>query len=580
MDIEEIAVLTVKNEIVKYGDILVDYIDMKEKTPMWDGYIYVYKLNSKYKANKEFEGKIGVQVKGKTVTRLSKGNSKYSIEVDYLKAYQKDKKGVLLFVVEIIDYAHTKLFYANLLPVDLQEILKKVKKRQKKVTIDIKPIIERRSSSLKMICLNFLKNANKQLNVQIKNIDEIKEIKEIEIPVVGEKQYIEEYLFNNDIYSYAIDKITNEKIALPKLKELKKFSTNKMNVSINNRNYYKQVAFIKSKQEDYILYGKSTKIHLNKNQITFTIKGNVYERIHDIKFIIDLVQYKKITIDGDDIEIPLQMTNKKEIDYIENLKKDLVRLEQIEKLFEKFYVNFSIDLDELNNQDWRNLDLLLHINDGKASECIKESKLYNIQIANYKIAFIAILDNQNNITIYNYFSDLSNTMKMFYYSENKEEILVSPYISMKKRELIEYSNINIEVIKETFNSLDDREETIERYNLWMLEVLKAYDENFDDRLLDLAGYINDKIMDHRRTDVDIINKMQILKRKRPLGDDEKDILYELREKNNDVMIQCAIGILLNNKSDYERYFSKLDEKQKIEFKEFPIYDLITNLSEV
>lgn len=577
MDIEEIAVLAVKNEIVKYGDILVDYIDMKDKTPMWDGYIYVYKSNSKYKSTKEFEGKIGVQVKGKTVKKLSEGNSKYSIKVDYLKAYQKDKKGILLFVVEIIDYAHTKLFYANLLPVDLQEILKKVKEGQEKITIDIKPIKENSSSSLKMICLNFLKNANKQLSVQIKNIDEIKEIKEIEIPVVGEKQYIEEYLFNNDIYSYAIDKITNEKIALPKLKELKKFSTNKMNVSIDNRDYYKQVTFIKSKQEDYILYGKSTKIHLNKNLITFTIKGNVYERIHDIKFIIDLVRYKKITIDGDDIEIPLQMTNKKEVDYIENLKKDLVRLEQIEKLFEKFNVNFSIDLDELNNQDWRNLDLLLHINEGKVSKCIKESKLYNIQIANYKIAFIAILDNQNNITIYNYFSDLSNTMKMYYYNENKEEILVSPYIRMKKNELIEYSNINIEVIKETFNSLDDREETIERYNLWMLEVLKAYDENSDDRLLDLAEYINDKIMEHRESDVDTINKMQILKRKGVLGDDEKDILYELREKNNDVMIQCAIGILLNNKSDYERYFSKLDEKQKSEFKEFPIYKLIAKL---
>ena len=126
MDIEQIAVLAVKNEIVKYGDILVDYIDSKEKTPMWDGYIYVYKENSKYKANKEFEGKIGVQVKGKVVKKLSDGNSKYSIPVEYLRAYQKDKKGVLLFVVQIIDYAHTKIFYANLLPVDLAEILNKI----------------------------------------------------------------------------------------------------------------------------------------------------------------------------------------------------------------------------------------------------------------------------------------------------------------------------------------------------------------------------------------------------------------------------------------------------------------------
>ena len=42
MDIEEIAELAVRNEIVKYSDTLVAYIDTKEKTPMWDGYIYMY----------------------------------------------------------------------------------------------------------------------------------------------------------------------------------------------------------------------------------------------------------------------------------------------------------------------------------------------------------------------------------------------------------------------------------------------------------------------------------------------------------------------------------------------------------
>ena len=65
MDIEEIAVLAVRNEIVKYSDTLVAYIDTKEKTPMWDGYIYVYRQNSKYKANNEFEGKIEYKSKGK-----------------------------------------------------------------------------------------------------------------------------------------------------------------------------------------------------------------------------------------------------------------------------------------------------------------------------------------------------------------------------------------------------------------------------------------------------------------------------------------------------------------------------------
>ena len=574
MDIEEIAVLAVRNEIVKYSDTLVAYIDTKEKTPMWDGYIYVYKQNSKYKSNKEFEGKIGVQVKGKIVQNLSKGNSKYSIKVDYLKAYQKDRKGILLFVVEIIDYANTKLYYANLLPVDLNEILNIVKEEQEYVTIDIKPINEKSSSSLKMICLYFLKNANEQMNIPIKNINEIQEIKEIKIPIVGEEKYFEDYLFNNDIYSYAIDKETNTKIALPKLQELQKFSTNKVSVVVNGRQYYNNMTFVKNKTEEYVLYGKSTKIFLNQNKVTFKIKGNVYERIHDTEFIIDLVENKALTIDNKYIDLKVNVKSSEEKIYIENIKKDLERLEKIKNLFEKFNILFDIDLDNLSDTDWKNLDMLIYINDGNRIEKITESKLYNIEIAHYKIAFIAIIDENNRTNIYNYFSDLSNIMRVFYYDENKKEVPISVYINMKMTTLLEYSNINFDVIKETFNSLDSNEETLERCNLWMLEVLKAYDQSKENMVLDLAKYINERIMEHRNNNVDIINKMQILKRLRDLNVDEKETLYCLREEDKDMMIQCAIAILLENKSDFERYFSKLNNEEKDNFRNFPIFNLI------
>ena len=56
---------------------------------------------------------------------------------------------------------------------------------------------------------------------------------------------------------------------------------------------------------------------------------------------------------------------------------------------------------------------------------------------------------------------------------------------MSKKNLLEYSNVDIDIIKETFNSLDSKEETIERYNLWMLEVIKAYDESNNIKFLEL-----------------------------------------------------------------------------------------------
>ena len=140
--------------------------------------------------------------------------------------------------------------------------------------------------------------------------------------------------------------------------------------------------------------------------------------------------------------------------------------------------------------------------------------------------------------------------------------------------LLEYSNINFQVIKETFNSLDSNEETLERCNLWMLEVLKAYDQNKRIEILDLAKYINERISEHRENNVDIINKMQILKRYRKLTFDEKEIIYTLRDQNKDRMIQCAIAILLGNKSDFERYFSKLSTEEKDSFINFPIFNLM------
>lgn len=204
----------------------------------------------------------------------------------------------------------------------------------------------------------------------------------------------------------------------------------------------------------------------------------------------------------------------------------------------------------------------------------KNLKLYNIEIANYKIAFIALVDENKNIKVYNYFSDLSNVVKVFYYDENEKEILVSPYINMSKKNLLEYSNVDIDIIKETFNSLDSKEETIERYNLWMLEVIKAYDESNNIKFLELADYINERILEHRDNAVDIINKMQIVKRKRALNYKEKDLIYDLKDAEDDLIIQCGIAILLDNKSDYERFFSKLSENEKNAFKEFPIYNLL------
>lgn len=168
-------------------------------------------------------------------------------------------------------------------------------------------------------------------------------------------------------------------------------------------------------------------------------------------------------------------------------------------------------------------------------------------------------------------------MRVFYLDKDKNQISISPYINLTTENLISFSNINIDVMKKSFDSPEYSEETCLRYNLWLLELIKAYDESREHKWLEFAEYLIDKILEFSNSPSYRINKLQIIKRIRNLSKEEKDELYEIKENEKDNMIQCGIAILLENSSDFERYFNKLENKE--EFEKYPIYNLIKNRRE-
>ena len=77
-----------------------------------------------------------------------------------------------------MDVNNYQIYYANLLPVDLKQILengKDSKAKRPTKTITIKPIVESSPSSLKNICLNFIYNSKSQMGIPIKDIEEFEE---------------------------------------------------------------------------------------------------------------------------------------------------------------------------------------------------------------------------------------------------------------------------------------------------------------------------------------------------------------------------------------------------------------------
>ena len=95
--IERIAANFVRSYIDK-TDKLRSYIDDNDKTPMWDGSIFVYR--DEPDKNKNLEGVVKTQIKGKTVTKFH-NKEKFSIPLFNLENYMRGA-GLIYFVVELI----------------------------------------------------------------------------------------------------------------------------------------------------------------------------------------------------------------------------------------------------------------------------------------------------------------------------------------------------------------------------------------------------------------------------------------------------------------------------------------------
>ncbi|MFD5854315.1 DUF4365 domain-containing protein [Cytobacillus pseudoceanisediminis] len=154
--IEEVAVAAVRNEILR-NDLLSDEIPVNDKTPSWDGEIWVY--NNKKQKKNDLYGKVPVQVKGKKVSEFSKEGTKFPIKKVDLENYFTNG-GILYLVIEMVDSDNTQIFYQSLLPIDIKKILeemmeqKSIKKQFKKL-----PSTHR---ALEFIIRNFIHHSRKQ----------------------------------------------------------------------------------------------------------------------------------------------------------------------------------------------------------------------------------------------------------------------------------------------------------------------------------------------------------------------------------------------------------------------------------
>ena len=171
---EELGI-DVLNPIFGYSKTIAPLLKKRDKFPIWDGDLMLYREGGKNK-NPYLIGPVPAQVKSTCNKNIPISTVKRKINVEELKTFQKNG-GIAYFVVYVhpTDFKKSKAFYSLLTPVDLVRYIT-MANSQKTISVDLQELKEL-DMQKELSFLDFFNDCNKQRNfvspIFLKDIDQM-----------------------------------------------------------------------------------------------------------------------------------------------------------------------------------------------------------------------------------------------------------------------------------------------------------------------------------------------------------------------------------------------------------------------
>ena len=582
-DIETSATAAIKIRLAD-TDLLSQYINERDKEPIWDGFIYAYK--NKYKKNDDLIGRAPVQVKGKTVKRFSKKNPKYKVSITNLEKYRNDG-GVLYFVVHIDADKNKKIYYAALQPFLINQYLR-IAQSKKPISINLKELPDK-PNDFENIVINFIEESQKQSILKTGKNWTIEEVEKLlgrdnmrmHFTCIGyDKNDPFSYLKNNELYLHIQNPDGTLSFPVEHLESVDSVITERsINVYSNGHKYYDLVKVERHKDETLTLYfGKSFKYiwERDKQTLKYALTGNLDERLQDLRFIIDVFDTKCLTVNG--LDLPVSPTNKEIESFdIEGARVTLKYYELIKEMLDILHVSIPLDMDKLTEKQEDYVKMLINTIVHKKSAGFKEKgqipPVVSLEISNIRLL---LFFGQRSDELYDVkdFFEYDIDCKL----DESGDYPTTQYCIMNERDYAYSANINIEKIKAAFMKYDNQGHR-NRMVFSILEMIKAYDASKKKELLEMALELC-KWLEEKEPEnyIHVINRIQCEIRLREISDSEIAELMEILKTDINQQSKAGIQILMGNKRLADHYIGLLDDETKKTFIEYPIYHLYKELT--
>lgn len=584
--IEIISVSAVRNSIVT-SPFLDQFIPDNDKEPSWDGNVYIYKDASKKK--EKLEGRMPVQVKGKECNDFSKEEISYPMQVADLRNYLHDG-GAILFAVYISDNGEqTKIYYAELTPIKLRILLRDAGQQTSKVVkLREFPSDGNKKST---IFLNCLQNCQKQASFIESDLPSLEEIEKtgclesIIIPWagVGVKDPLTA-LFTSEVYMYA----NLKGAAAPQPIDVVPFGLTAKTekdalVKAGGNIFYEKYDIIRDAKTTKFQFGKSLTLSFPSGggqcNVIYKNSPSLRTLTVDLDFMLSFIEAGYFEVDN--TRFPFFSTDYENSNF--NIEKEKARLEFAKRsvcVLDTLNCKADLDLSILSDQDVENLlKLGIALIDHAPVQGLREDlpPIASINVGNLKFAlvFVQHKENPGEYLIEDFFSA---NLSLGYTGHKGTELRTSKYAILHAEDLINVANLRPELFLPSFQEVEN-EETFIRANLFLLELLKAYDLSGEARndlfsaAKEFAMWLKEAPAGDQCPDpIRLLNYYQVIKRERRLNDDEQQELWNLVDAP-ETAIACKVGAysLLDQKIPALKCFEKLNEEEKEEFKTFPIF---------
>lgn len=575
---------------IEDSKIISQFIADNDKEPCWDGHLYLY---SDGKRDKEhLRGRVPVQIKGTEVERFQTKKWKFKLEKDDLKAYLHEPTFFIVCQVKM-DSKERKLFFRELLPDTVNRLLRDMGKNETRKTVfhPLTTNLQEFEAQLGMFLAHSRKMVSfadsKPLTMEDVRAKGIKDFTFIAPFDSSNKLKLFKYLSTHDTYLYA--KLSKElDIDVPISGGPMKFSFQRnldVDVRAGGRVFYRGC---KNKIENgrlILTIDKVMTIDLpmddsdkRKTEVKFRSESKtLLDSIHEAEFSIALHESGILSIGDLDLHIKVN-----EIEFIEKLKLDLERWKKLQALLGKLHVTKPLDLTGITEEQGYHIDMLIEtmLYEKPVRLPGQTSTLIIFEISNVKLLLWCAANKDGDCM----FGDFCDHTLGITYKPDDRNISVSPYSYLQNERLWELcDNINYDDIVPSAQKVCEKDNfCYQMANYDVLFLIKASDnilESDEDKsikLLRAASNLCQWLINNDPNNdlhlIHFVNKYQIIKRQRPLSEDEEQELdlYLQSDKTTEIL-KAGICLLLERKELFDELFNSLQENEQAEMRNYPIW---------